>query len=127
MREQVSVIEKLISDALTNSLNAQNLADSLLMVTPLMKHPGFREECEWRLVLLPEFAANPVIPKFRARPDLLVPYVDLFFVLPGRTLPVDEVMVGPSNIPELNELAVSRVQNAPPASNIKKSQIPYRI
>jgi hypothetical protein len=96
------------------------------MVTPLMKHRGFREEKEWRLVFLPEFSANPVTPKFRARPHLLIPYVDLDSVL-NKTLSVVEVMVGPSNIPELNELAVSRVQNAPPPPRIKKSQIPYRL
>ena len=89
-----------------------------------MKHLGFKEEQEWRMVLLPRFAKSPVAPMFRARPDLLVPFVDMDSVL-HRRLSVAQVMVGPSNIPELNEQAMHRVPNAP--ATILKSEIPYRI
>jgi len=107
-----------------SNIDVPGLIDALLMISPLMKHLGFKEEHEWRIVLLPRFAASPIAPKFRARPDLLVPFVDIESVL-QRRLSVAEVMVGPSNIPELNEQAMRRVPNAP--ATILKSEIPYRI
>jgi hypothetical protein len=135
---QKAVIRRLVYDAVTDgsasgTINIGHLVDALLMVTPLMKHRGFSEEREWRLVLLPDFltlpglpagALPPDLPYFRPRPDLLVPYVDIKSAL-QRRLTVLQVMIGPSNIPELNEKAIERVQGAP--RPILKSEIPYRV
>jgi Protein of unknown function (DUF2971) len=120
-----SIVKLAIADfRMGKSTAIQNGADALSMITPLFKHPGFSEEREWRLVFMLQFAASAVPLYFRSRPDILVPYSDLNSLFGGVSLGLGDVMVGPSNLQDLNEAALGRVPMAPP---ITKSTIPYRV
>jgi hypothetical protein len=65
---QETLINRLVYDVVDDArnnkryINQQHLIDALLMITPLMKHPGFSEEKEWRLVCLPTFLAGGFPP-----------------------------------------------------------------
>jgi hypothetical protein len=103
----------------------QDGCDALAVISPLFKHPGFAEEKEWRLVFMPQFGAAPIPMSFRARQDVLVPYSDANTILGGgNPFILTEVMVGPSNLQDLNESALGRVPGAP---TISRSIIPYRV
>ena len=117
---------QLLADLIKGTTSAGNLRDALFMITPLFKHPGFAEEREWRLVFLPQFAAASLALRFRARSDLLIPYLDVDSIIGGtNSLSITEVMCGPSNLPDLNEAAIGRIPGV--TASILRSAIPYRV
>lgn len=65
--------------------------EEIITLAPLFKHPGFREESEWRIV-----ATEPVdIPLyFRAGPSYLCPYIEAKILEEKATL--RRVIVGPN-------------------------------
>jgi hypothetical protein len=79
----------------------------LVEIAPLLKHPGFREEAEWRLVCGPIGQGDPRI-KHRPGASMLTPYVELGLLNDAGTLPIDHVTVGPTPHPELSRVSVAR-------------------
>jgi hypothetical protein len=75
------------------------VVDALQFFMPTFKNADFREEQERRLIFTP-YPAMAVLPRFRTRGGLLVPYFSLRDVAgPGATdfhLPISSVLVGPS-------------------------------
>ena len=94
------------------------------------KHPGFKEESEWRLVILrsrdPKYRPNDPPPLIRATPTGLLPYL-------ARSLEKDaiaKVIVGPGSEPTLAaDAAVQLLANAGyenARSMVGHSEIPLR-
>lgn len=119
---------------------------ALLYCAPLMKHEGFSEEREWRLIYVSP--ANVALPRihFHPRRDFLAPYLDLndFWAthppssaldpppnIPGsvgKPLVLSRgVMVGPSGHQDLNVRTMTKVVSQfAPGAIVEASQIPYR-
>jgi len=108
--------------------------DALIFCVPLMKHTGFSEEKEWRLIYVPPITMLPTIIQFHSRRDFLTPFLDIkdLCTAPAPTLkpliPITEVMVGPSAHQGLNIKAMLRkvVARFRPGLAVNSSQIPYR-
>jgi hypothetical protein len=90
---------------------AQRAADAIQFFIPTFKNADFEEEAEWRLIFTP----NPVcavLPQFRVRGTMLVPYYRLRDLVPGAPimggspLPIGHVTVGPSASKILNVASV---------------------
>jgi len=90
---------------------AQRAADAIQFFIPTFKNADFEEEAEWRLIYTP----NPVcavLPQFRVRGTMLVPYYRLRDLVPGAPimggspLPIGHVTVGPSASKILNVASV---------------------
>jgi len=92
---------------------------------PLLKHKGFFEEQEYRLVFATKSAQVSDI-KFRYRSGVAVPYIVLFGDehIP---LPIREIVVGPSQDAELRVQAIQLmlVQKGLNPDFVKLSSIPY--
>lgn len=93
---------------------AQRAADAIQFFIPTFKNADFEEEAEWRLIFTPN-AQCPVLPQFRVRGTMLVPYFRLRDLVaspvPPATvasskLPVGHVTVGPSTSKLLNVVSV---------------------
>jgi hypothetical protein len=73
---------------------------ALMFVMPMLKHPDFAEEKEWRLIYLPK-DEDPSASKrkFYVRDDLIIPYYSMWNTSdddkPSPTPPIAEIMVGP--------------------------------
>lgn len=102
-----------------------------------MKHPGFEEEQEWRLVRTQWKKPVPTAERtinLRTNNGTLVPYVPLNWVLPN-TPPrderrgIDEVCCGPSMNADLNEKAVRDllIMCTCYGSGVRLSNIPLRV
>jgi hypothetical protein len=70
--------------------NVQVMEQVLVAAASYMKHEGFKQEEEFRLLVFPD----PAVVCFRESGDRLVPYVD-FLTIRGSSLPVSEIVVGP--------------------------------
>lgn len=124
--------------------------EALVHCIPLMKHGGFREEREWRLIYTPIYPGTRPTIQFHPRRDFLAPFVDLLDlwknVRPSLVtdswrppfpnippppdddiVPIKGVVVGPSLHQALNVrtmgLVAARWQ---PQLPIDASTIPYR-
>ena len=72
---------------------------------PIIKHGGFREEHEWRLISRPISCTDP---QWKVRPgrSMLVPYVEIKLADMGLHVPLQEIVVGPTPHKELAAMAV---------------------
>jgi hypothetical protein len=102
-------------------------------LAPFLKHKGFKEEDEYRMVgvcvrkpKIPKEDLRPVKPiKFRNRNNLLVPYIELFGE--DQKLPIKSVIIGPSQFQQMQAEAVAMVAEAKGRSiPIRISDIPFR-
>jgi hypothetical protein len=124
---------------------------SLVFALPLMKHHGFSEEREWRLIFMPPTDQVPPFLKFQTRRDFLAPFVELKHLwnvvrpklvglikeehnppvnarVPSTLLvPAVGLMVGPSGHQRLNERAmIKAVAQSQRAFSVDISDTPYR-
>lgn len=98
--------------------------DECLHVAPRLKHAGFSEEAEVRLISMPYSTSNEGVWKFRGS-GRVVPYVE--FPLPGIGNYVREILVGPGSQKDVlaqavRHLGIARHINA----DVTISSIPYR-
>jgi hypothetical protein len=69
--------------------------DRLGLLSSTIKHPSFREEREWRLI-------STTIPRedprclVRVGRSMFIPYVEINLVAIGPSIPVKEIIVGPT-------------------------------
>jgi hypothetical protein len=98
-----------------------------------VKHAGFSEENEWRLVAIPGIATGKGNPRIQYRPSNrgIVPYVALpIGDASTRRLPLHMIKVGPSNNPGASVRAVKELLKSlkyPDADSlVEHSGIPYR-
>ncbi len=94
-----------------------------------LKHEGFKEEQEWRLVSL-----DSLLPlKFRTGRFGIVPYSGIPLCKPGEKLGLANVYIGPNAAPDIATAAVRELvgrhtrHHAHPQPEIIASQIPYRV
>ncbi len=99
---QRKIIDNAIQFSWTTALPpaqvAQRAADAIQFFIPTFKNSDFEEEAEWRLIFTP----NPhctMVPQFRARGSMLVPYYRLRDLAPGPNatppqLPIGHLTVG---------------------------------
>lgn len=105
----------------------------LAKLAPFLKHPGFKEELEYRMVgvcvrrsKIPESEPRPAKSfQFRQKNGLVVPYIELFEN--GPSLPIKSIIVGPSRNQEMQAEAVAMVAEKEGFSiDIRLSDIPFR-
>lgn len=150
---QTSLVQDILNEGLSRYSTSASLAieatvDALVYSVPLMKHEGFEQEAEWRLIYLPISGGTPPSMGFHPRRDFLAPFLELknLWVTVGPSLPqtvsppssvpkpsgkpllpIVGVTVGPSLHQDLNVRAVNKVlgqQHLKVAVN--RSRIPYR-
>jgi hypothetical protein len=102
---------------------------------PFLKHWGFHEEAEYRIVMLclrpgavkanEEKRLSKEI-KFRQRNGLLIPYIELFGGF-DKSLPIKSVIVGPHPLQEEQAEAVRMfIETTKLTIDVRLSEIPYR-
>jgi Protein of unknown function (DUF2971) len=85
-------------------VHAHFMAARLASMVATVKHPGFKEEREWRIVSTFE-SENPQLVRFRSTPMAIVPYIEV-------PLPKDafiSVRVGPGRHVDVREEGVRRL------------------
>ncbi|MBS9477624.1 DUF2971 domain-containing protein [Ancylobacter radicis] len=115
------------------------MKNAFRMATLCMKHPGFKEEAEWRVIYSPKFALSNVIKRgIRSisgmpQPVYLLPLSNIpSDGLTGLEIPelVDRVIVGPNEHPEVvAEAMVDLLKDASverAGSRVIRSEIPLR-
>jgi hypothetical protein len=101
---------------------------ALLTLIPLLKHPGFSEEAEWRIVRGPLEAINHPT-NFRVSRGAVIPYQCIPLAENGAEVPVAEVIIGPSPDARERTLVATRMllsQHGLEKCDLRVSQIPYR-
>jgi hypothetical protein len=102
----------------------------LVMAAACFKHPSFREEREWRLVL--RTPVNRLLDTqlhFRLGTSTLVPYIEFALAPPEKGIPIQEIVVGPNPNLELSCSVVRQLlDRLKPKCEAKvdPSAIPYR-
>lgn len=100
---------------------------SLLTLVPLLKHPRFREEAEWRIVRQPPHVEDHPT-EFRVSRDTLIPFQPIPLAAPGDRLPIAEIVIGPSPDARERSYGATRIlldQHGLQSCDIRVSQIPY--
>jgi Protein of unknown function (DUF2971) len=102
---------------------------------PFLKHEGFQEEEEYRIVagrvdqdkIGSDSTRRVKEIKFRSKEGLIVPYVELFKDSP-RALPITSIIVGPHPFQDQQEAAVRMALKSTPFSEaqVRLSAIPFR-
>jgi len=140
--DQAEFREKLTSEIETVILNARQLAandqmfdwmlhvpNALLHVAhtrvPALKHSGFREEAEWRLVATIDPKRRDV--EFRPTSQGLVPYVRVPAAKPDEPIDISAVIVGPTQL-DVGVLSarVLMEQRGYSPDLVARSEVPYR-
>lgn len=109
------------------------ITDAIKFFLPTFKNADFAEEQERRLIFTPDPSAR-ILPRFRPRRGLLVPYYslqDLCARAPDGSafrVPVNGLTIGPSSHRALNVESMSQLVRAlpPPAIPVRASTTPYR-
>lgn len=78
------------------------------LAAAVMKHPSFSEEAEWRLIWLPPMGPEDVPIAYRAGRYSLIPYREIPFRNPDGSLPIIDLVVGPTPYPNLSIDALKR-------------------
>jgi hypothetical protein len=106
---------------------------TFMSVAPFMKHWGFREEREYRILfscvqrdkLPPTETLPPKEIKFRAKNGQLIPYIQVFE--DRFNLPVKSIIVGPHPAQELQfEAAKLIIKKEEIDATVRMSEIPFR-
>jgi len=140
---QVSLLFRLLNElerllnTPSNSVYARDAfigtgVDCLQYMAQFLKHPGFCEEQEWRLVLSGfgndnprEFGISPET-KQRRRGDETILYHEFDFATDRTGQPIREVIIGPKN-PSSAEDAQKLIETCGyHGATVRKSRIPYR-
>lgn len=123
--------------------------EALVFCAPLMKHEGFQEEREWRLIYVPHGTGAPLPLKFHPRRDFLAPFLNLKELWNSATpipmgtrgsppvnvprphgnplIPITAITVGPSGHQDLNVRAMRKaVSHLSKTIPVTASSIPYR-
>jgi hypothetical protein len=136
--QQQKLIQALIQEVLEENLNGDgqsedrvppggNLQAYLNRYAPILKHPSFEEEHEWRIVSRPLMCSLPGF-RFREGRSMLIPYYE--FPLHGDEgkFPVEKVVVGPTPDPERSKASVQSflVSQSLKDVEVTTSVVPYR-
>ena len=111
---------------------ARDFVGAVMRLAPRHKHPKFSEEKEWRLIVGEvDLKAMHVRPSLRAGRLSPIPYVALPFSGVGVKLTLREVVIGPTNEPEMCREALDDHIHWSGRSKLsvafRTSEIPYRL
>lgn len=106
------------------------LADFFLQfirLAPLLKHPKFAEEKEWRITAALKSDHISSAMKFRSGGIMVVPYIEVPLPIEGESLVINEIIVGPTSERALSAASVEMLlKSRVVCSAVKCSTIPYR-
>ena len=111
---------------------ASYLFEQLMQTFIRMKSPGFRQEFEWRIVLI-DWEQNSAIfdKKFRVSKGNLVPYVETSFLEVNeiRLFDIESIRCGPSRHPEgaVNAVKLLLLKHGFPHTQVNRSEIPLKV
>lgn len=123
--EQNVPIDQLVA---TQDGEIASFTNVLSMLLSLLKHPGFREEREWRFVRGPN-EASAQITDFRVSRGLLIPFQRIELIPTGNLPPIAEVIIGPGVDAQDRTLKATRLlldENDLQSCEVKLSKVPYR-
>ena len=101
---------------------------ALLTLVPLLKHPGFKEEAEWRIVRWP-IEAEAHATEFRVSRGTVIPFQRIDLAQQGSRLPIEEVLIGPAPDAQGMTYGATRIlldQYGLQSCDLRVSEIPYR-
>ncbi len=105
----------------------QIFLDGLIRIGPIMKHPSFHEEREWRLI---SGTVSIKHPNIRLRPgkNMLVPYFEFGLAKANGEVAVSTVHVGPNPHMYLSMQSVIAALTSLGITfhNVRRSEVPYR-
>ena len=106
--------------------HAAQFAGRLLWLAPMLKHPTFREDEEWRLVSDPTPHTHKRV-SYREGKSRILPYYELELAKDHETLPIACIMIGPTPDFDLAHTSVMGfLVRWTGQSHIAHSKIPYR-
>jgi len=137
--EQRALIRALVEEVLEENVEGSpwddedhipqggNLVAYLNRYAPILKHPSFKEEREWRIISRPLSCKSKGF-KFRPGNSVLIPYYNLPLASENVSFDLAEVVVGPTPQPEQ---AICSVSSFLVSLNLRKipvnsSEVPYR-
>ena len=97
-------------------------------LAPILKHPAFEEEQEWRIIS-PRYKSTDPNIEYRPGNSLLVPFIKIPLSDKHKSLPISEIYVGPTQHQELSKNSVKGFLAKYDLNNschVKLSTIPYR-
>ncbi len=99
-----------------------------LKIAPLLKHPKFVEEQEWRLISQPIALDNPRV-NFREGKSMVVPFFEIELAETYENLTVSKICIGPTHHPNLSENAIYSLLTAKGVHNcfVEVSKVFYRL
>jgi hypothetical protein len=102
----------------------------------LVKHIGFKEENEWRIVIVDEDGLTSKRTRFRQGRSTMIPYVEVSWRDNGLPNPIRRILVGPSPNKDEAKRAVEmlleryripvKTEDCPGGVEVVSSKIPYR-
>lgn len=119
--QQLSTMQE-IADA-----KARDFLPKFLEVAPILKAPYFQGEKEWRLISTDTNFRDPKID-FREGRSMIVPYFKFDLTIEQDTLPIKEIIIGPTPHKELSRASVVELidRNGLIDCEVKHSMIPFR-
>jgi hypothetical protein len=99
-------------------------------IAPILKHPSFKEEKEWRLIspLINSFNDNV---KFRTGKSMIIPYIEFSLADENNKIDFEEIIIGPTPHLELSKMSTQLLLvksgfDENDSKKVKISKIPYR-
>ena len=90
----------------------QDFEREFLKFAATVKHPGFKEENEWRLILaLDETNPNEKV-LYRAGKSMLTPFIEINIRDENECLNIPDIWVGPTPHPHLSQISIVDFLNA---------------
>lgn len=83
----------------------QDFEREFLKFAAKVKHPGFQEEDEWRLILMLDESSNKKV-LYRAGKSMLIPYIEIDIRDEDGCLNIPDLWVGPTPHPELSRVSI---------------------
>jgi hypothetical protein len=110
------------------------LVQTLFIYIPLLKHPSFAEEKEYRFVVhnFQQDGKENIKKSYRIRENVILPYAQLDIIThdkeSSRKLPIDKIIIGPSKSQDLTRKSIDYFLSNNGYSYVETefSSIPYR-
>jgi DUF2971 family protein len=127
------IISNLISSANPTAIDFEAVAEAffekLVRVAPILKHPSFEAEQEWRIVSEMLFAITSNNVEFRPGKSMLIPYKDFTIEDKDGFIQAEDLCTGPGPHPDLSRFSLIQLsanKGFKKPIQLRTSQIPYR-
>jgi hypothetical protein len=96
-------------------------------LAPVLKHPKFAEEKEWRLISKDQSICKNRL-RFREGNSMIIPYIEFDLLAGNKSLPIKKIFVGPTPGIDLSRESLRDLLSANEIdpSVVHKTGIPYR-